>query len=699
MTEDIDLGGAENPWTPIGTAENPFKGTLDGNGHTVSGLHINDGAKDDQGLFGVNAGTIESLTVDGSVTGKDNVGGIAGTNTESGAIKGCTSNVTVAGDNNVGGIAGKNEGAITGCTNHGTVTGTGNNVGGIAGNNAGTVNGGDNTGAVSGADNVGGIAWNNTGTVEDSKNSGSVTGTGTGAGGIAGTNNGSLDNDTNTAPVTGKDDVGGIAGTNGGNGTVEGCTNSGNVTGNGDGTPGAIIGNNQNTDPGAVKDDYYQKTEEVNKDLTGIGEGTGSGTDPEGITSGQTPTNPERPEKPFDGAGTAEDPYKIGSREDLEKLRDLVNQGGCSKDDHFKLTGDIGLGGAESPWTPIGTAENPFKGTLDGNGHTVSGLHINDGAKDDQGLFGVNAGTIESLTVDGSVTGKDNVGGIAGTNTESGAIKGCTSNVTVAGDNNVGGIAGKNEGAITGCTNHGTVTGTGTGAGGIAGTNNGSLDNDTNTAPVTGKDDVGGIAGTNGGNGTVEGCTNSGNVTGNGGGTPGAIIGNNQNTDLGAVKDDYYQKTEEVNKDLTGIGEGTGSGADPDGITSGQEPTRPGQEPPVDDQAAARAFEDERIAAIGQAAPVGGSRMEKGGEGCKGGVRQADSQKGLVSENAKRILGDAWAILEAVEKIEAVGAAAGTADRAKKVKDARAAYNALTSQQKAQFPPVHPKDADRCRAD
>ncbi len=641
VTADINLeGSGQDPWTPIGTAEHPFKGTLDGNGKTVSGLHINDGTKDNQGLFGVNGGTIENLTVAGTVTGKDNVGGIAGTNTAAGTVKGCTSNVTVTGENNVGGIAGKNEGTITGGTNNGTVTGTG-----------------------------------------------------TGVGGIAGRNDGTLDGDTNTAPVTGKDDVGGIAGTNGTNGTVEGCTNSGNVTvsGDGDSTPGAIIGNNQNTSPDAVKDDYYQKTDSTNKDLSGIGEGTGAGEDPAGITSGQTPTNPGNPidpDEPFDGSGTAQDPYKITSKDDLEKLRDLVNDGKDYEGIHFKVTADINLeGSGQDPWTPIGTAEHPFKGTLDGNGKTVSGLHINDGTKDNQGLFGVNGGTIENLTVAGTVTGKDNVGGIAGTNTAAGTVKGCTSNVTVTGENNVGGIAGKNDGTITGGTNSGSVAGTGTGTGGIAGNNNGTLGGNKNTAPVTGKNDVGGIAGTNGTNGTVEGCTNSGNVTGEGGNAPGAIIGNNQNTSPDAVKDDYYQKTESTNKDLTGIGEGTGAGEDPAGITSGQTPTNPGQDPAETDQAAAKAFEEEKIAAIERATPVGGAAWKQA-------VRDAaaafegltGSQKELVSDSSKNILTDAQAILAAVEKIETIGTVTNTSECGQRIKDARDAYDKLTGGQKAKMP-------------
>ena len=848
VTADIDLGGsAGNPWTPIGTEEHPFKGILDGNSRTVSGLYINDANGNNQGLFGVNGGTIKSLTVSGTVTGKDNVGGIAGSNT--GAIRDCTTNVDVSGEDNVGGIAGKNEGTIMGCMNNGSVTGTGTGVGGITGNNAGTVNVSGNTGDVSGNSSVGGIA---------------------------GRNDGTLDSGTNTAPVAGKDDVGGIAGTNGTNGTVEGCTNSGNVTGTGDGggKPGAIIGNNQNTNGDAVKNDYYQKTENINKDLTGIGEGTGSGTDPAGIASGQTPINPG---KPFNGSGTAEDPYQIGSRADLERLRDLVNGGESQEGIYFKVTADIDLGGsAGNPWTPIGTEEHPFKGTIEGearNGDspTVSGLYIDDASKDNQGLFGVNGGTIKNLTVEGTVTGrgnvggiagrndgtiiscmnratvagngndvggvaginagtirdsfntgtasgKDNVGGIAGTNTgtvsgggnsgevsgsnnvggiignnageasgffnsgkvdgkdnvggiagtstssvsmsnnggevsgvnnvggivghnttsagklgnagnntnfgdvtgtgtgvggiagkndsmlsynvnegkvtggnnaggiagdngENGSVKNDTNSGEVTGGDNVGGIAGNNAGTISGeentgdvsgndnvggitgnnggtgivedSTNNGTVTGGGTGAGGIAGRNDGTLKDDTNTAPVAGKDDVGGIAGTNGTNGTVEGCTNSGNVTstGDGGGKPGAIIGNNQNTNGDAVKDDYYQKTDEVNKDLTGIGEGTGSGTDPAGITSGQTPIKPGDSNM--DQAAADHVKG-LIDAIPSPVKLDGETKQKIDAARAAYEGLTAAQKALVPEGTRKKLEDAEKEYSDLERLAAL---------------------------------------------
>ncbi|MDE6636022.1 MAG: hypothetical protein K2K09_05375, partial [Lachnospiraceae bacterium] len=144
--------------------------------------------------------------------------------------------------------------------------------------------------------------------------------------------------------------------------------------------------------------------------------------------------------------------YEIATKEDLEKLRDLVNAGNSFENIYLKLTADIDLGGsAGNLWVPIGTAGNPFGGIFDGAGHTVSGLYIDSTVADNRGLFGVNEGTVKNLTVSGDVTGKDNVGGIAGTN--KGTIESCTNHADVAGNDNVGGIAGRNEGIIKGCTN------------------------------------------------------------------------------------------------------------------------------------------------------------------------------------------------------------------------------------------------------
>ena len=42
LTQNITL--SDDEWTPIGTSDHPFTGTLDGGGHTIKGLTVGDGA-------------------------------------------------------------------------------------------------------------------------------------------------------------------------------------------------------------------------------------------------------------------------------------------------------------------------------------------------------------------------------------------------------------------------------------------------------------------------------------------------------------------------------------------------------------------------------------------------------------------------------------------------------------------------------
>ena len=66
LTNDIDL--TDVAWVPIGNEDIPFYGTFDGGGHSISGLHIDKREGICCGLFGVCAGTVEHLTVTGSIT-------------------------------------------------------------------------------------------------------------------------------------------------------------------------------------------------------------------------------------------------------------------------------------------------------------------------------------------------------------------------------------------------------------------------------------------------------------------------------------------------------------------------------------------------------------------------------------------------------------------------------------------------------
>ncbi len=70
LTQDITL--SDNEWTPIGTSDRPFTGTLDGKGFTIKGLTVDDGAKDDsnnnKAFFGfTNGATVQNIAFTSAV--------------------------------------------------------------------------------------------------------------------------------------------------------------------------------------------------------------------------------------------------------------------------------------------------------------------------------------------------------------------------------------------------------------------------------------------------------------------------------------------------------------------------------------------------------------------------------------------------------------------------------------------------------
>ena len=119
------------------------------------------------------------------------------------------------------------------------------------------------------------------------------------------------------------------------------------------------------------------------------------------------------------GSGSSEDPWKIATAEQLDRIRDDLTG-------HYTLIGDIDLSGYEN-WMPIGTfqprsdapedAEVPhpdyaFTGTFDGAGHTISNLTISCEAPMGAGLFGCASGTESNAASIGHFTLKDvNVSG------------------------------------------------------------------------------------------------------------------------------------------------------------------------------------------------------------------------------------------------------------------------------------------------
>lgn len=284
LTTDIDLSivcgedidGEEVSWTPIGTSEHPYTGTVDGQNKGVSGLSINvnmqttDVTPDElaYGLFGFvgTGGMVENLSVDGSIdieintipeNEEKNPYGVAGS---------------------VGSVAGSNSGTVTSCSNEGDLTvtvegwgmrygpGVGNvssstSVGGVVGSNGGEVEACKNSGAVNSTgplNYVGGIVGNNAeagSAATGCNNSGDVTGTGdnkdpyfdvgenyvggvAGHGGLSGSVTGCSNRDT--SKVTGMSNDSKVGGVMGSGANIANCTNVGIIAGSGD--IGGVVG-------------------------------------------------------------------------------------------------------------------------------------------------------------------------------------------------------------------------------------------------------------------------------------------------------------------------------------------------------------------------------------------------------------------------------------------------------------------------
>ena len=229
LLRDVTLTGN---WTAVGTETEPFKGTFDGKGHTITGLNISTNENDYVGFIGMlDGGTVKDVKfANVSVTGKDDVGTAVGRIINGGTVSGVqVLSGSVSGAKRVGGVVGSiiADGSALNCTNAATVTGSVYNVGGI----------------------VGAAYYTETGKqmyITDCKNNGVVTSSGMGAGGIVGLSAANVSGNTNTAAVQGTE-VGGIVGEQKSYGSVTNNTNSGAVTytnGNGANTYGAggIIG-------------------------------------------------------------------------------------------------------------------------------------------------------------------------------------------------------------------------------------------------------------------------------------------------------------------------------------------------------------------------------------------------------------------------------------------------------------------------
>lgn len=146
----------------------------------------------------------------------------------------------------------------------------------------------------------------------------------------------------------------------------------------------------------------------------------------------------------LEGTGTASDPYLINNEKELRGIEKNLES-------HFKITRRIELTKA---WTPVGTSDKPFKGSIDGGGHHITNIYFTtkNNSMKYVGFIGYNYGSISNLFIDTSLD-SDPIGG-----------------------SSTGILAGRNIGTIENCHIKGTINYTSSGSiGGLVGSSTGKI--------------------------------------------------------------------------------------------------------------------------------------------------------------------------------------------------------------------------------
>ena len=392
----------------------------------------------------------------------------------------------------------------------------------------------------------------------------------------------------------------------------------------------------------------------------------------ENAWDGKTKTEPKK-----DGNGV----YLIGTAAELAWF--AATDGKSSA----KLTADIELVGYD--WTPL----KKFYGTFDGQGHVIRNLYINS-TSNTLGLISYLQGgaSVTGLGITGSVTCTNNTriaqaGGIVGYMYDKASITQCWSAVNVTSNKHAGGIAGYTAGGsiITNCYASGNITTTSKNEcylGGICG----SGFSNTNGATLTNCYSIGDVTGTSGAASYLGGLTPSNNAAN--------YVGNCFYLDGTVSK-------ESSKYGVTGLGTAKTADEMKTAIKANNNPFNPqmladlavrAQE--IADKAAAKAV-DNLIDAIGDVTLT---------DDCKAKIDAArkaydaltDTQKALVSKldiltdaeaklaQLKKEAADKAAVDDVIAKIDAIGKVKLDKDSKAKITAARAAYDALDDELKAQ---------------
>ena len=392
----------------------------------------------------------------------------------------------------------------------------------------------------------------------------------------------------------------------------------------------------------------------------------------ENAWDGKTKTEPKK-----DGNGV----YLIGTAAELAWF--AATDGKSSA----KLTADIELAGYD--WTPL----KKFYGTFDGQGHVIRNLYINS-TSNTLGLISYLQGgaSVTGLGITGSVTCTNNTriaqaGGIVGYMYDKASITQCWSAVNVTSNKHAGGIAGYTAGGsiITNCYASGNITTTSKNEcylGGICGS---------------------GFSNTNGA--TLTNCYSIGDVTGTSGAAS-YLGGLSPDKTAEHYVDNCFYLDGTVSKEsskygVTGLGTAKTADEMKTAIEANKNPFNPqmladlavrAQE--IADKAAAKNVDD-LIDAIGDVTLT---------DDCKAKIDAArtaydaltDAQKALVSKldiltdaeaklaQLKKEAADKAAVDDVIAKIDAIGKVKLDKDSKAKITAARAAYDALDDELKAQ---------------
>jgi hypothetical protein len=355
IQEDIDLEGVA--MVPQGTPNRPLVVVIDGNGKTISHLKIASYLGDNVGLLGYADAEVRDLTLadveidvpqsktvgplagrlggkvercfvrGGSVTGKDQVGGLIGDG--AGLIYQCSTSCSVSGQKDVGGLLGlyRGDSGVSQCFSTSNVSGNGA-VGGLIGCNEGPVRDCYATGAVQGNNAVGGLA------------------------GMTGL----ICNCYAANRVQGKSHYGGLTG--------------------GDAVCCSSFWDAQVSGPTLAPGGAGKTTDELRRGATFLGWGRGSawtideGKDYPRLAWEKQPGTPleTRAFPESQGQGTAENPYLIRTVEELNAIGDFA----AEWDRHYRLEADLDMAGLKDKFRIIGREEAAFTGVFDGNDHSIS---------------------------------------------------------------------------------------------------------------------------------------------------------------------------------------------------------------------------------------------------------------------------------------------------------------------------------------